>query len=72
MKTCCKDCYPHCDFCIYAKFYFYLSENGQKIKGSVSGCKKHLDEHHQSMAKSLGYCLDFHCFKVKEEEKNGT
>ena len=31
MVACCKDCYPHCDFCIHAE-YFYLSLNGERIK----------------------------------------
>ena len=71
MVVCCKNCSPSCEFCIYAKRSEFVV-NGVTIKTSIDGCKKHLDEHHQSMARSLGYCLDFHCFKVEEEKTNGT
>ena len=69
MVTCCKECYPCCDFCIYAK-HFYIIVNTRKIKAGVEGCKKHMDEHHQSMARGLGYCKDFHCFDadINKEE----
>ena len=70
MVKCCRDCYPCCDFCSYAE-HSYLVINGITIKSGVAGCKKHLDEHHQSMARGLGYCEDFLCVKMKEEQ-NGA
>ena len=70
MVTVCKDCYPHCDFCIHAEYY-YLSLNGERVKAGVEKCRLHPDEHHQSLARSLCYCKDFHCFKAKEDS-NGT
>lgn len=69
MVTCCKDCYPHCDFCIYSK-YHYLEQNKERVKVAVEGCKLHSDKHHQSLAIGLHYCKDFHCYRVKEEEEN--
>ena len=68
MVTLCKDCYPCCDFCIYAK-HMVSFVNGKEIKIGVDGCKKHEDEHHQSMARSLGYCKDFHCYKVNNDKE---
>jgi hypothetical protein len=43
--------------------------NGKEIKIGVDGCKKHEDEHHQSMARSLGYCKDFHCYKANNDKE---
>ena len=63
MVTYCKDCYPHCDFCIWAEYY-YRSLNGERTKQGVKGCKLHPDEHHQWLARNLEYCKDFHCDKV--------
>ena len=63
MVVCCKNCTPHCDFCIHAEYY-YLSKNGERIKAGVERCKLHSDEHHQSLARNLEYCKDFHCYKV--------
>ena len=66
MVICCKECCPCCDFCIWAKHY-YITMNGKTIRSGVEGCKKYIDEHHQSMARGLGYCKDFYCFKAIEE-----
>lgn len=69
MVMCCKDCSPCCAFCIYVRRKEIFA-NGVKVSAIVDGCKKHSDEHHQSMARGLGYCKDFHCCKVdsvKEE-----
>lgn len=70
MVKCCKDCSPCCAFCIYVRRKEIFA-NGVKVSAIVDGCKKHSDEHHQSMARGLGYCKDFHCGckvdSVKEE-----
>ena len=58
----CKDCYPCCDHCSYAKFIVAF-KNGEFIRKDVDGCSKHPDEHHQWMARGLGYCKDFKCFE---------
>lgn len=55
MVTLCKHCYPHCGFCIYAE-YHYLELNKKRVHVSVDGCKLHLDDHHQWLAKNLDYC----------------
>lgn len=68
MVTCCKDCYPHCDFCIYSNYY-YLEQNKERINVCVEGCKLHSDEHHQSLAQGLHYCKDFHCYKVDNNKE---
>lgn len=68
MVTLCKHCYPHCDFCIHAK-YHCLEPNNERVRVSVDGCKLHLDDHHQWLAKNLEYCLDFHCCKVDKDRK---
>ena len=68
MVTCCKDCYPHCDFCIYSNYY-YLEQNKERIKVAVEGCKLHPDEHHQSLARGLHYCKDFHCYKAETDNR---
>ena len=68
MVTCCKDCYPHCDFCIYSNYY-YLEQNKERIRVVVEGCKLHPDEHHQSLARGLHYCKDFHCYKVETDNR---
>lgn len=68
MMTCCKYCCPHCDFYIHSK-YHYLELNEERVR-VVEGCKLYSDETHQSLARSLCYCKDFHCYKVdtnKEE-----
>ena len=70
MVTCCKECYPCCDFCIYA-IHIYKNINGKEVKIAPQGCTKHPEEHYQSMARSCGYCKDFHCEKC-QEEVNGT
>lgn len=69
MVTYCKECAPSCEFCIYAKRQ-YLLINEIKVKTTIEGCNEHSDEHHQSMARGLGYCKDFHC--GLREENNGT
>ena len=69
MITCGKECYPCCDFCIWAKHYYFIM-NEKVIKSGVEGCKKHPEEHYQSMARSLGYCKDFHCCKVDIKEEH--
>ena len=66
MKIQCKDCCPSCEFCLYAKRSLFIA-NGVVIKICIEGCEKHSDEHHQSMARTLGYCKDFHCSKIKED-----
>ena len=66
MVTCEESCCPCCDFCIYADHYFMFI-NGKTIKSGVKGCKKHSDEHHQSMARCLGYCKDFHCLNAEKK-----
>ena len=66
MVTKCKDCSPSCEFCLYAeRSLFFVNE--KVVETYVKGCNKHSDEHHQSMARFLGYCEDFHCCK---ESKN--
>ena len=69
MVTCCEYCCPHCDFCIHSK-YHYLELNEERMK-VIEGCKLHSDEHHQSLARSLCYCKDFHCYKadINKEER---
>lgn len=69
MITCGKECYPCCDFCIWAKHYNFIT-NEKVIKSGVEGCEKHPEEHYQSMARSLGYCKDFHCRKVNIKEEH--
>ena len=66
MVLCDQICSPCCDFCIYAD-HAYLFIEGTAIKCGVKGCKKHPDEHHQSMAQGLGYCKDFYCFNMEEK-----
>ena len=68
MVTYCKDCYPHCDFCIHSK-YHYLEQNKERINVVVEGCKLHLDNHNQWLAKNLEYCKDFHCYKVETDNR---
>ena len=68
MVTLCKHCYPHCDFCIYSECS-YLELNKERVHVSVDGCKLHLDNHHQWLAKNLEYCEDFHCYKVDKDQK---
>ena len=63
----CKECYPHCDYCIHADAII-VEVNGCKIRAGAKGCFKHPDDHHQSMARSLNYCKDFYCYKVDEKE----
>lgn len=58
MVTLCKHCYPHCDFCIYSE-YHYLELNKERVHVSVDGCKLHLDNHHQWLAKNLEYVKIF-------------
>ena len=65
MVICSNECSPCCDFCIYAR-HIVKFINGKTIKIGVEGCDKYSDEHHQSMARGLGYCKDFYC-----EKKNG-
>lgn len=64
----CKYCYPHCDFCIYAEYY-YLSLNGERVVQGVESCKLHPDDHHQWLARNLEYCKDFHCYKADTKEE---
>ena len=68
MVMCCKPCSPHCDFCIHAEYY-YLFLNGERIKRAVENCKLHPDDHHQSLARNLEYCKDFHCYKADLKEE---
>ena len=52
MVTCCENCCPHCDFCIWAEYY-YLSLNGERIRQGVESCKLHPDDHHQWLARAI-------------------
>lgn len=61
MLKCKNNCTPSCEFCSYAK---------RANKTDIQGCNKYSDEHHQSMAITLGYCKDFRCLKL--EDSNGT
>ena len=54
--------------CIYSE-YHYLELNRERVHVSVDGCKLHLDNHHQWLAKNLEYCKDFHCYKVDKDKK---
>lgn len=69
MKLCKHDCIPCCDFCIYATHEEFEYE-GKIIKGGPDGCILHKDEEHQQIAFGCGYCPDFHCFRVDEEDEN--
>ena len=68
MVTCCKDCYPHCDFCIWAESYC-LFLNNERVERMVKGCKLHPDDHYQWLARNLEYCKDFHCYKADSKEE---
>jgi hypothetical protein len=57
---------PCCDFCIHAIHDKWI-QDGREITGGPIGCKKHLDKKHQAIAENDGYCKDFHCFNVKED-----
>ena len=69
MVKCCEECIPCCDYCVEAK-HVWIDINGKKVKIAPEGCNKHPEEHYQSMARSCGYCRDFHC--VNAEVKNGA
>lgn len=62
MKLCKYNCIPCCDFCIYAT-HEELEYKEKIIKGGPDGCILHKDQ-------QIGYCLDFHCFRADEEDKN--
>lgn len=73
MKTCSPQCkkLPCCDFCSYA-IQGTMEVDGKTITTGPEGCKLHIDEEHQEIAKSCGYCDDFKCFNLKEEEMART
>ena len=70
MVKCSDTCNPCCAFCIYVKRSLFFINN-KCVKATIEGCKKHSDEHHQSMAQGLGYCKDFYCINAREKN-NGT
>ena len=63
MVTCCKDCYPHCDFCIQAESYC-LSLNNGRVERIVEGCKLHSDDHHQWLARISNIVRTFIVIKL--------
>lgn len=69
MITCSEECakYPCCDFCIHA-IQSTMTVLGQEMTGGPIGCKLHSDTEHQNIAKSCGYCDDFHCMNVKGDK----
>lgn len=71
MVLCGKDCIPCCDFCIGA-IQGEMEVNGKKVTSGPVGCKKHSDEEHQKIARSCGYCDDFHCFHVNEIDEDNS
>ena len=73
MITCSEECakYPCCDFCIYS-IQSTMIVFGQEMTAGPIGCKLHADDEHQNIAKSCGYCKDFHCMNVKGEENENS
>ena len=69
MQTCSPECakHPCCDFCSHA-IQGAMEVDGQMVTAGPIGCKLHKDEEHQKIARSLGYCEDFQCFNLKEED----
>ena len=67
MIKCNERCVPCCDFCIHAIHDVWI-EDGHEIVGDPIGCKFHLDEEHQRIAKAWGECEDFHCFRAEEKK----
>ena len=73
MITCSEECakYPCCDFCIYA-IQSTMIVLGQEMTAGPIGCKLHSDAEHQNIAKSCGYCDDFHCMNVKGDKNENS
>lgn len=70
MVKCSDNCCLCCLYCIYAIPHMHTI-HGKEVLLGVKGCSKHPDEHHQSMARTLGYCKDFYCLNAREEQ-DGT
>lgn len=64
MIRCRPECIPCCDFCLHAR-HGKVVINGITITLGPEGCNRHLDRHHQEIAKLDGYCDSFHCFNMK-------
>lgn len=65
MVKCGKNCYPCCDFCIYAVHEILEDEDGAWY-GEPFSCDLHKDAYHDMSCESCGYCDDFHCVNAKE------
>jgi len=70
MILCNPECYPCCDFCIYAIHEKWVDKDGKHI-GGPEGCFLHTDQKHQEIAENCGACNDFYCFRalVSQEGK---
>ena len=56
-----------CDFCIYVEKEPVADNIRNIVDWIPCGCNLHHDERHQDIAESCGYCPDFHCFRVDED-----
>ena len=65
MKLCNELCIPCCDYCKNV-VKSPVMHNGKQVASESSGCNIHPDEKHSRLARSAGYCEDFHCICVKE------
>lgn len=65
MILCNKDCYPCCDFCIYAQHETIKIEDKndiiQQLRGGPIICTRYNDKEHDNLAFNCSCCDEFHC-----------